>query len=89
MRPTSSRTTRKWHAHQAQQPLKKAALQMFSYLAILNKTLSVIKNQIRESIKRENNLKKILFAYEPVWSIGTGKIPKKNDLIKVFVQLIC
>jgi len=49
-----------------------------------NKTLSVIKNQIRESIKRENNLKKILFAYEPVWSIGTGKIPKKNDLIKVF-----
>ena len=31
-----------------------------------------------------NNIKdtsKIIIAYEPVWSIGTGLIPKSNDLI--------
>ena len=27
-------------------------------------------------------MNKILFAYEPVWSIGTGIVPKTNDLKK-------
>ena len=26
-------------------------------------------------------LKNIIFAYEPVWSIGTGIIPKNNELL--------
>jgi triosephosphate isomerase len=24
----------------------------------------------------------IIIAYEPIWSIGTGKIPETNDLVK-------
>jgi triosephosphate isomerase len=27
-------------------------------------------------------LNKVLFAYEPVWSIGTGIVPKASDLKK-------
>ena len=47
-----------------------------------NKTNSILKFQINrglKNIKRNNN---IIFAYEPVWSIGTGIIPKINDLEK-------
>ena len=45
-----------------------------------NKTNAVLKSQIDrglKSIKKNNN---IIFAYEPVWSIGTGLVPKNNDL---------
>ena len=30
--------------------------------------------------KKIDNLKNIIFAYEPVWSIGTNVIPKQKDL---------
>ena len=33
-------------------------------------------------MKNIKNNKKIIIAYEPVWSIGTGIIPKSNDLFK-------
>ena len=49
-----------------------------------HKTLLVLKNQIKGSIERKHNLSKIIIAYEPVWSIGTGKIPKAIDLKKIF-----
>ena len=48
------------------------------------KTFSVLNNQILSSINKSFNLKKILIAYEPIWSIGTGKISKNYDLIKIF-----
>ena len=48
------------------------------------KTFSVIKNQINSSIKKNINLNNVLFAYEPVWSIGTGKILKTEELRKIF-----
>ena len=48
------------------------------------KTFSVLNNQILSSINKSFNLKKILIAYEPIWSIGTGKISKNDDLIKIF-----
>ena len=47
------------------------------------KTFSVIKKQITRSIEKKYNLNKIILAYEPVWSIGTNKIPNTNDLMKV------
>ena len=45
-----------------------------------NKTNLVLNSQIvrcLKNIKKNNN---IIFAYEPVWSIGTGLVPKNNDL---------
>ena len=33
-------------------------------------------------MKNIKNNKKIIIAYEPVWSIGTGIIPKSDDLFK-------
>jgi len=49
-----------------------------------NKTFSVIKKQIRDSLKKKFNFSKIIIAYEPVWSIGTGKIPSAYELKKIF-----
>jgi len=48
------------------------------------KTFSVLKKQIKSTIEKKYKLNKIIIAYEPVWSIGTGKIPKLDDLQKIF-----
>ena len=47
-----------------------------------NKTKSVLKKQLLEGLKNLKNLSKVIIAYEPVWSIGTGIIPTENDLEK-------
>ena len=44
------------------------------------KTFSILRKQIRNCIEKKFNINKIVFAYEPVWSIGTNKIPKTNEL---------
>ena len=43
-------------------------------------TYSVLKKQINLGLKGIKNFKNILIAYEPVWSIGTGIIPKEKEL---------
>ena len=45
-----------------------------------NKTFSVLRKQIKSSLKKNFIMNKIIIAYEPVWSIGTNKIPKMNEL---------
>ena len=45
-----------------------------------NKTFSVIRKQLRQSLKKNFSANKIIIAYEPVWSIGTNKIPKMDEL---------
>ena len=42
----------------------------------------VLKKQITEGLRNVKKIDNILFAYEPVWSIGTGVIPKIDDLQK-------
>ena len=51
------------------------------------KTLSVLKRQILKSLHSKYNFKKIIFAYEPVWSIGSGKVPNSNELRKHIIHL--
>ena len=45
-----------------------------------NKTNLIINSQLSRGLKNIKKNKNILFAYEPVWSIGTGIIPKITDL---------
>ena len=46
------------------------------------KTNQVLSRQIKNGLKSIKNKSSIIIAYEPVWAIGTGAIPKANDLIK-------
>jgi len=46
------------------------------------KTFSILRKQLKSSIKRKFNTKNIIIAYEPVWSIGTGRTPKNLDIEK-------
>jgi len=49
-----------------------------------NKTFSILKKQIQGSIYKLKKNNKIIFAYEPIWSIGTGLVPQKSHLKKIF-----
>ena len=46
------------------------------------KTFFVLKKQLTKVLDKKFNRKNIIVAYEPIWSIGTGKIPTKNELAK-------
>jgi triosephosphate isomerase len=52
------------------------------------KTKIILTSQIIHGLKKIKNIKKIILAYEPVWSIGTDIIPKKYELINniVFIK---
>lgn len=49
-------------------------------------TIKVLRNQLEPvlAVIKTHKPFKVVFAYEPVWSIGTGKIPEKNHLEEVF-----
>ena len=53
-------------------------------------TRKVLKTQLLKGLSKIKFLNKILIAYEPVWSIGTGVIPKIKDLEKdiIFIKNI-
>ena len=51
------------------------------------KTFSVLKNQISKVLEKKLNKNNIIVAYEPIWSIGTGKIPTKNELKKTTIHI--
>ena len=44
------------------------------------KTKSILSKQIKFGLKKIKEKSNIFLAYEPVWSIGTGKIPKIDEL---------
>ncbi len=52
-----------------------------------NKTLNVIKKQITKVLDRKFNMKNIIVAYEPIWSIGSGKIPSVIELKKITIHI--
>ena len=50
-------------------------------------TTKIIKKQISLALKNIKNKNNILFAYEPIWSIGTGKFLDENNLNKYILYI--
>ena len=45
-------------------------------------TKKILSKQIKLGLNKVQRTKNIIIAYEPVWSIGTGVIPKPSELLK-------
>ena len=46
----------------------------------MGKTFFILKQQLKQSLEKRFGISKMILAYEPVWSIGTNKIPSINQL---------
>ncbi len=59
----------------------------------IGEKLSEIKNRSRilsnqlNSLPNNFNFKNLIIAYEPVWAIGTGKVPKINEINKIHSKI--
>lgn len=51
------------------------------------RTEEVLRKQIYMALKGIDNLKNVVIAYEPIWSIGTGLVPSKRDLEKTIKMI--
>lgn len=49
--------------------------------------LSVVSKQIKGSIPTESTGDNCVIAYEPVWAIGTGKVPSVEDVAEVHAAI--
>ena len=52
-----------------------------------NKTFSVLKKQLTNVLEKNFIRNNIVVAYEPIWSIGTGKIPTEKELLKTTIHI--
>ena len=46
-------------------------------------TKSILSKQIKYGLYKIKNKSNIFIAYEPVWAIGSGLVPKSEDLLKI------
>ena len=46
-------------------------------------TKKILSQQIIQGLKNIKNKKNIIIAYEPVWSIGSGLIPKNSEIFEI------
>ena len=51
------------------------------------KTNKILREQIDFGLKKIKKIDKIIFAYEPVWSIGTGKVLTNKELTKQVINI--
>lgn len=49
----------------------------------------IISNQVLNGLKdlKQTQIANLIIAYEPIWSIGTGKIPKTDEIMEVRILL--
>ncbi|MEG0879120.1 MAG: triose-phosphate isomerase [Malacoplasma sp.] len=54
-----------------------------------NNSIEVVLNQVKLALSntKESELKNLLIAYEPIWAIGTGKVPLSNDVDILMKQI--
>jgi len=53
----------------------------------LKKTKIILSKQIKKGLYKIKKIKNIIFAYEPVWSIGTGKVLKNKELLNNIIYI--
>jgi triosephosphate isomerase len=46
------------------------------------KTQSILSKQIKNGLNNIKNKSNVFIAYEPIWAIGTGIVPKSKELLK-------
>lgn len=51
------------------------------------KHLEFITNQLLNSLPQDGEIFNIIIAYEPIWSIGTGKTPTTNELAEMSLHI--
>lgn len=49
----------------------------------------VLKEQLEQALQgfTKDQVKKIIIAYEPVWAIGSGKVPTPKEVEQIFISL--
>ena len=54
------------------------------------RTFTVLKKQLTKVLEKKFGKNNLIIAYEPIWSIGTGKIPTANELKKttIFIKKV-
>ena len=52
-----------------------------------NLTLRTLRKQLEKVLDNNFNLSNIIVAYEPIWSIGSGKIPTPKDLFETTIHI--
>jgi len=50
-------------------------------------TLSVVANQVEESLPDGATAENTVIAYEPIWAIGTGKVPTASEIAEVHDEI--
>ena len=53
----------------------------------LHKRESVIKRQIKNAFIDIKDISQVIIAYEPIWSVGTNKIPPKEEIEKTITYI--
>ena len=48
-----------------------------------SKTAEFIESQLKTALKGVEKIENLIIAYEPVWSIGTGKTPTDNEIMEI------
>lgn len=50
-------------------------------------TIIKVINEIKECLRDIDNISKVIIAYEPIWAIGTGNIPSREQIDSVLKEI--
>lgn len=52
-----------------------------------NMTIIKVLNEIKDALVDVDDYQRVIIAYEPIWAIGTGLIPKREELDQVLMKI--